>query len=125
MAGERQTSYTLGRAQRLQHGWEFRRVRECGGRVVRGCLIANWMRRLAPGKYSRVGVISTRRLGGAVERNRARRLLRESFRLNQHRLSFPIDLVLVARKSIRGKSCEAVSRDLVRALKEAELIRPR
>ena len=43
------------------------------------------------------------KIGNAVARSRARRLMRESFRLHQRELARPVDLVLVARPSIAGK----------------------
>jgi ribonuclease P protein component len=58
-----------------------------------------------------------------VVRNRARRLLRESFRLHQHDLAGPVDLVLVARASIVGKGLADVQRDFLTALRKARLLR--
>ncbi|KAF0093147.1 MAG: ribonuclease P protein component [Puniceicoccaceae bacterium 5H] len=48
----------------------------------------------------RVGVIASKRLGNAVQRNRAKRRLRELFRLYQQRLPANCDLVLVGRRRI-------------------------
>ena len=50
------------------------------------------------------------------------RLMRESFRLHQLELVGPVDLVLVARPSIAGKSFEVVQRDFMAALRKAGLI---
>src|SRR5512141_2526780 len=94
-------SLGLPRERRLKQGRDFARVKTQGKRVVKGCLIANWLV-LPAGTLSRLGVITSRRTGPAVVRNRARRLLRESFRLHQNELQQPVDLVLVARPTIVG-----------------------
>ncbi len=60
-------------------------------------------------------------IGGAVARSRARRLLRESFRLHQHELEQPVELVLVARNSIAGKNFADVEKDFLKALNRAGL----
>jgi ribonuclease P protein component len=90
--------------------------------LVCGCLIANVLPRL-PGQSSRLGVVTSRKIGGAVARNRARRLMRESFRLHQRDLRQAVDLVLVARPSIAGKKMAEVESDLVRVLRQARLDR--
>ncbi len=56
-------------------------------------------------------------------RSRARRLLRESFRLHQNELSYPLDLVLVARPSIVGKRFTDVERDFLTTLRKAGLLK--
>lgn len=112
----------FGRALRIKQGRDFARAREQGQRLTLGCLILNW-RRLAPECPSRLGVITSRRIGGAVVRSRARRLLRESFRLHQYRLATPVDLVLVARHSIAGKRFSEVEKDFLTSLRKAGLLK--
>jgi ribonuclease P protein component len=68
-------------------------------------------------------VITSRRVGEAVVRTRARRLLREAFRIHQPRLVRPVDIVLVARPSIAGKSFAEVAGDYCIALRRARLDR--
>ena len=77
----------------------------------------------AAGAGSRLGVIASRKLGSAVTRSRARRLLRETFRLHQHDLRQPVTMVLVARSSIVGKQRAEVERDFLSALRKAKLLK--
>jgi len=110
------------RAARIKQGRDFARVRQQGQRIATGSLIANWQP-LATAAHSRLGVVTARRLGNAVARNRARRLLRETFRLHQHELITAVDLVLVARPSIIGKPLVAVERDFLITLRKAGLLK--
>ena len=112
----------LGRPSRLAQSRDFARVRQQGQRLVLGCLIANWQL-LPDGSAPKLGVVTSKKIGGAVQRNRARRLLRESFRQHQHEFVKPVDLVLVARNSIAGKTFAAVEKDYLAALKRAGVLK--
>ncbi|MDD4623611.1 MAG: ribonuclease P protein component [Kiritimatiellae bacterium] len=57
-------------------------------------------------------VVSKRVFRRAVDRNRAKRLMREAFRLKRHMLGCDVDLIMVARKGIAGRSCAEVALDL-------------
>ena len=110
----------FSRDQRLQHAWEFERARREGQRLVSGCLILNW-RFSDDQKTSRLGVVTSKKIGNAVVRSRARRLLREAFRLHQHDFNRAADMVLIARNSIAGKARSEVERDFLGAVKQARL----
>jgi ribonuclease P protein component len=107
---------------RIKQGRDFSRMRQEGRRLVNGCLIANWRSRPA-GSPPRLGVITSGRIGNAVARSRARRLLREVFRAHQHDLAEPVDLILVARPSIAGRKRLEVEKDFITALRKADLLR--
>jgi ribonuclease P protein component len=111
----------FGRAMRIKQGRDFSRVRQDGQRLVHGCLIANW-RKLPAESSHRLGVVTSGKLGNAVVRNRARRLLREAFRTHQYDFAQPVDLVLVARASIVGKTFAAVEKDFLTTLRKAGLL---
>jgi ribonuclease P protein component len=114
--------FRFSRDSRIKQRRDFIRVRQDGERLVFGCLIMNW-RRLTPGARSRLGVITSSKIGGATVRSRARRLLRESFRLHQQQLNQPVDLVLVARSSICGKAFVEVEKDFLTSLRKAGLMK--
>lgn len=113
----------FGPRSRIKQGRDFSRMREGGARLAQGCLVANWQPREAAHTFSRLGVITSSRIGPAVVRNRARRLLREAFRLHQNQLASPVDLVLVARNSIAGKGLAEVEKDYLTVLRKAGLLR--
>lgn len=68
---------------------------------------------LAPGSGLWTAV-AARRIGGAVERNRAKRVLREAWRQVSPQLTGDFDAVLVAREAIRG----ATTQDLVNEMSD-------
>jgi ribonuclease P protein component len=122
MADEPPKPLNFSRAMRIKHGRDFSRLRQEGQRMVSGCLIANWHRR--PGESPpRLGVVTSGKIGNAVVRSRARRLLREAFRVHQHDLAAPVDLVLVARASIVEKGFAGVEKDFLAALRKAGLLK--
>ena len=62
--------------RRISRSSDFARLKEEGRREICGTLILNWL----PSKELRLGVVTSRKVGSAVIRSRARRLLREVFR---------------------------------------------
>jgi ribonuclease P protein component len=87
--------------QHLRRPGEIRAVREQGRRVDCRAFTLWWMPRTAaipPAAVPRVCVIaSTAAVGAAVQRNRAKRRLREVFRQEQNRVPAGCDLLLIAR----------------------------
>ncbi len=118
MSGDAPAPLGFPRSRRLKQQGEFARARARGQRLVCGCLIANVLPR-PDHRAGRLGVVTGKTVGNAVARSRARRLMRESFRLHQHELAGPVDLVLVARPSIAGKKLAEVERDFLRVLRQA------
>jgi ribonuclease P protein component len=69
---------------------------------------------------ARIGFTVTKKIGGAVERNRARRRLKEAARLEfAENPPSGIDLVLIGRDATRTRPFEDLREDLRRALRKA------
>jgi ribonuclease P protein component len=64
----------------------------------------------------RVGFVASRKVGGAVSRNRAKRLLREVFRRQAPAVELPVDIVLVARGPILDAAYEDVEAQYLRGV---------
>lgn len=90
----------LIRRERLTSPGQFRRVLHKGIRVD-GPLFS-LVAAVNDCGHDRLGLTVSRRVGGAVVRNRAKRQLRECFRLNKREQDPAVDLVLLARKEIAG-----------------------
>lgn len=68
--------------------------------------------------HPRLGCSVSKKVGGAVVRNRFKRLFREAFRLTQHELPAGIDLVLIPRAG-QEPILDAVKESLVKLARQA------
>lgn len=109
----------LARHQRLTRSSQFREAYEAGEKHV-GRLMVVYLRR-GEGASLRLGVVASRKVGHAVARARARRLLREAYRRERSRLKGAVDVVLVARPALLAAPWTGVVADLQALLKRADL----
>lgn len=70
-------------------------------------------------EFSRLGVTATRKIGNAVRRNRAKRLVREAFRQIQDMLPPGLDLVVVVRQSLLGPGSKDLQREILELTQRA------
>lgn len=62
--------------------------------------------------YNKLGITTSKKLGNAVVRNRARRLIRAAYRLSESALPLGYDIVIVAREGIKDKKSTDIERFL-------------
>jgi len=94
-------SFGFSKAQRLLTQSDFNRVFKQGKRVsTPEWTLAYRVRPQAPGRSfaPRLGLSVSRKMGGAVQRNRFKRQMREIFRLNQAKLTQGLEIVVIPRK---------------------------
>lgn len=90
------SSQELPATERIRRRPEFQRVYDTGARA-HGKFMTVFT--AANGSQSpRLGVAATRKIGSAVDRNRAKRLAREIFR--RHKVAAGLDIVVVPRREM-------------------------
>jgi ribonuclease P protein component len=115
-------SLALPPARRLRRRGEFQRVFDTGRRAHGRffTIIA------APGETAgaRLGIVASRKLGGAVARNRAKRLIRNVFRTSMTDPSARVDLVVLPKGTIFEADASGLLQDFTATLKRCGVSRP-
>ncbi len=73
-------------------------------------------------QQNRMGFVTGKRLGGAVVRNRVKRLFKEAYRLNQAKLVPGCDLVLIGRAPVVGQGQAAVTQSFLDLCRKAKVL---
>ena len=107
------------RSSRLLRHADFERVYKEGRRHFATHLTVFYLRRGEPGNL-RVGFTVGRALGGAVERNRMKRRLREAVRLYGVVVDASVDVVINPKKSLLTADFADLRKDIKRAFEVIE-----
>ena len=111
------------KAARLTRATEFRRVkdrgRSWGGRFLVLGVLPDAAPAAAADRGARIGFITSRRVGGAVDRNRVRRRLREIVRQHRPQLRAACWLVIIARHTAAKATSADLAADWLRLARRA------
>jgi len=102
--------FSLTKADRILKRSEFVELSKTGRKIQTEYFIAYCSHGLHG--RSRLGVTVTKKVGGAVTRNRIKRLVREFFRLKRHSLSAHWDINIIAKKQAADISFEQTMKSL-------------
>jgi ribonuclease P protein component len=98
----------LRRSERVRRHLDYQRIYDRGTKVHSKFFtlftLANTF------QYGRLGIAATRKLGGAVVRNRAKRLIREAFRRNK--IAPGMDVVVIPRREMLDASPTVIETEL-------------
>lgn len=101
--------------ERIRRRAEFQQVYERGarlhGRFSTVFVLPNEL------TIGRLGIAATRKFGGAVARNRAKRLIREVFRRNK--IAYGLDIVVVPKRELLDASLTALEAEYRHNLERA------
>ena len=89
-------NYRFTKSEHLTKKREFERVFN-EGKVIKNEFFVLYV---IPNDFthSRIGLVVSKKVGNAVRRNRAKRLLREVYRLNKHLLTVHVDITAIPRQ---------------------------
>ena len=106
--------FAFGKQRRIRRRSDFLRVQAIGQRAA----TAHFVMLVAAGEPSscaRVGIVVTKKVGNAVQRNRIKRVCRECFRTWPDLVPDGIDLVVIARSGAHELGLSAVRNEWERA----------
>lgn len=106
------------RDERVRKRADFVRLQGRNGGRVRTRSFLLLLDRRVDGELTRLGVVASKKVGNSVERNRAKRLLREAFRLRKALFGPGIDVIAIAFEPLPTLGLADVLRDLDGAARE-------
>lgn len=110
----------LPKKYRLTKDKDFVNVRKNGRRAHSKYFVLTWVSNQL--NSSRFGIIASKKVGNAVQRHRAARLLRESLRHHLDDVGLGYDFVIIARAGIVNQKQPAVEEELLNLLTKHDLI---
>jgi ribonuclease P protein component len=111
-------------SSRLLRHADFERVYKQGKRHFATHMTVFYLGR-TEGEGLRIGFTVGRPLGGAVERNRMKRRLREAVRLNRPAESAAVDVVINPKKSLLRADFAAIQKEVTRAFEVIQKALPK
>lgn len=73
--------------------------------------------------YNRLAFLASKKVGNSVRRNRARRLMKENYRLMKDSLKDGYDIIFIARNTINDRKACEVEKSMKHAIARAKLNR--
>jgi len=97
--------FSFSKADRIRKRFDFIRIGKTGKKLQNRHFILCYSKGLT--EKSRLGITVTKKVGNAAKRNRIKRISREFYRLNRHKINGTWDMNIIAkRESVQTTSIE-------------------
>ncbi|RUS48783.1 ribonuclease P protein component [Cohnella sp. AR92] len=110
----------MQRKLRLRNREDFNRIYRQGQSFANSQFVVYW-RKWPQNEQFRLGISASSKLGGAVVRNRLRRMIKEIVRLNASKINSGLDLILIVRKPALNLPYPEMEKSLLHVLRKAGL----
>lgn len=110
----------MGKIITLNRNNGFRRVYMRGTQYASPILVTYILRNRS--RNLKLGITTSKKIGNAVQRNRARRVIKEAYRLIYHRIVPGYDIVFVARSRTHKVKMNKIMNDMCIHLKKAGVL---
>jgi ribonuclease P protein component len=106
----------------LKKNYRFKAVYDSAQRAAGRYIVLYAVKNnLPPPGINRLGITVSKKVGNSVTRNRAKRIIKESYRLAEADFTRGYDLVVLARPAIIGLSMPDVKAELIRLSKKMRI----
>ena len=106
----------------IKENREFVYAYRRGKKVVSRAMVLHYYRNRTG--VTRLGITATKAVGGAVQRNRAKRLIRECWRQAAPGIKPGYNVIIAARSALSSASLQEARRNLQYCLQKTELTAP-
>lgn len=112
--------FSLPRSSRIRQNRDYRRIYRQGKRFSNraGLLYLVKSRR----SEVRIGFVATKKIGHAFARNRAKRLMKEVYRLHRHELSSHYEAILLASPFLTGATYQKAEKAILALWRKAGIL---
>ncbi|MFH1368984.1 MAG: ribonuclease P protein component [Elusimicrobiota bacterium] len=114
--------YTLRYSEKLHSQKDFQQIIRSGRRLVHPALLIYAGNNGLPAGTRRLGLITSRKIGIAVRRNRLKRRFREIFRLNKYLIKLNTDLIFAPKPPAGDMNYAQLESIILNLLEKAGLL---
>lgn len=102
--------------QEKDYNYIYKNAKRISGRYIIVFITRNNL------QYNRFGIVTSKKVGNAVKRNRAKRRIRELSKKHMESINKGYDLVFVSRVSINEADFDQIEKDFLSAMRKARIL---